>query len=173
MATQTPCNTCPHCHQRLPQPRPEALTPKLADALAQIAKQTHNGQHYVKVEAYRFQGCHARLALWGLAEELLHEKKKGAGQTRSGSWRPTQKGMQWLSGLTTVPSEVCVLRGKVVGLGRDLVTFEEAMASSPAPAKGTVRNAADAEGERLFLQEQARLERSYLEEDEDDDGEEE
>jgi hypothetical protein len=55
----------------------------------------------------------------------------------------------------------------VVGLGRDLITFQEALVQTQAPAKS--RKAHDAEGERLFLQEQARLERSYLEEDGDDD----
>lgn len=107
----------------MPQPRVERLTPLLADALQQIARQTDNGKVFVKVPAYRFQGLHARLVYWGLIEELLHEKRTGSGQTRSGSWRPTSKGLQWLTGLTQVPSEVHVQGGKVVGLGRTMVTF--------------------------------------------------
>ena len=160
MAT-TPCPTCPHCHQTLPQPRVERLTPALADALAQIAQESQRGQIYVPVAAYRWRGTHARLALWGLAEELLHARRSGSGQTRSGSWRPTQRGMQWLSGLIHVPSEVHVLRGRVVGLGRDLITWEQAMA--PAPVRR--RSGSDIDGERRYLDEQAALEASYLEED--------
>lgn len=165
------CEACPNCHRPYPQPRVEHLTAALADALTQIAKQTDGGKVYVKVEAYRFQGCHARLALWGLAEELLHPKKSGSGQTRSGSWRPTAKGMQWLSGVTQVPSEVHVVGGKVVGLGRTLVGFEEALVAAPSKAKtkgkakGKAKRVIEDEGERLYLLEQAQLEREYLEAD--------
>lgn len=159
-----PCEACPTCRRPLPSPRVERLTPALADALAQIARQTQDGKVFVRIEAYRFKGTHARLALWGLAEELLFEKRTGSGQTRSGSWRPTQKGMQWISGLTHVPSEVFVQGGKVVGLGRSLITWEQAMAQTPAK-RSKKRAAADEEGERLFLQEQAALEREYLEAD--------
>lgn len=164
-----PSTCCPHCHQTLPVPRVERLTSTLADALAQISRQTQDGAHYVKVPAYQFRGLHARLVYWGLLEELLHQKKSGSGQTRSGSWRPTVKGCQWLSGLTTVPSEVFVLKGRVVGLGCTMITFEEALTQAEAPAKGRARKAMEDEGDRLFLAEQARLERSYLEEDDDDD----
>lgn len=149
---------CPTCHRPLPQPEVERLTP----ALAQIARQTQDGKVFVRVPAYQFKGRHARLGLWGLAEELLFPKKSGSGQTRSGSWRPTQKGMQWISGLTHVPSEVFVQGGKVVGLGRDLITWEQAMAA-PTKGKGKARESIDDEGERLFLLEQAQLEREYLE----------
>lgn len=159
----TSCSACPTCHRPFPSPRVERLTPLLADALQQIARQTQDGKVYVKVPAYRFQGVHAKLALWGLAEELLLEKRSGSRQTRSGSWRPTAKGMQWLAGFGLVPSEVHVHAGKVVGLGRTMVSFEEAMAGPPPPVKGKTRSGADEEGERLFLQEQYRLERSYLE----------
>ena len=61
-----------------------------------------------------------------------------------------------------------MLRGKVVGLDRDLVTFQEALTSAPAPAEGRAKRAVQDEGDRLFLLEQDRLERSYLEEDEDE-----
>lgn len=155
------CNACPTCHRPMPQPRVERLTPLLADALQQIAKQTQDGRVYVKVPAYQFRAQHAKLALWGLAEELLMSKRSGSGQTRSGSWRPTLKGMQFLGGITKVPSELHVQAGKVVGLGRTMVSFEEAMAGAASPVKA--RRAIDDEGERLFLREQARLERSYLE----------
>ena len=71
--------------------------------------------------------------------------------------------MQWISGVTTVPSEVHVAAGKVVGLGRNLVSFEESLVSAPSTGKGKARKAIDDEGERLFLLEQDVLERSYLE----------
>jgi len=74
---------------------------------------TDGGKVFAKIPAYQYRGLHARLALWGLAEELLHVKRDGHGQTRSGQWRPTQKGMQWLSGMTLVPSEVYVQQGRV------------------------------------------------------------
>jgi hypothetical protein len=93
MPTQTTCPTCPHCHQRLPQPRVERLSPLLAEALSQISRRTDGGKHYVRVPAYQFKGLHGRLALWGLIEELLHPRRSGSGQTRSGGWRPTQKGL--------------------------------------------------------------------------------
>lgn len=157
-----PCTACPTCNRPMPQPRVERLTPVLADALAQIARQTQDGKVFVRVPAYQFKGSHAKLALWGLLEELLHPRRSGSGQTRSGSWRPTLKGMQFLGGITRVPSEVFVQAGKVVGLGRTLVSFEEALAST-APVKGKARRAIDDEGERLFLQEQVQLQRSYLE----------
>jgi hypothetical protein len=159
------CEACPTCRRPFPSPRVEHLTPLLASALQQIARQTDGGKVYVKVEAYRFKGTHARLALWGLAEELLHPRRSGSGQTRSGFWRPTQKGMQWISGLTHVPSEVFVQGGKVVGLGRSLITWEQAMLAAPTKGKGKARKAIDDEGERLFLAEQAQLEREYLEAD--------
>ena len=132
------CNACPHCHRSFPTPRVERLTSALADALSQIAKQTDGGKVYVKVPAYQFGATHARLVLWGLAEELLIPKRAGSGQTRSGSWRPTVKGMQWISGVTTVSSEVFVLGGKVVGLGRNLVSFEESLASACWRRSGSV-----------------------------------
>jgi len=159
MTTSTCCRTC---NRPVPQPEVEQLTPSLADALRQIARQTQDGKVFVKVPAYQFKGRHARLSLWGLAEELLHAKKSGSGQTRSGSWRPTQKGMQGLGGVTTAPSEVYVLKGKVVGLGRTMISWEQAMVAAPVKSKKG-RSAADEEGERLFLMEQDALERSYLE----------
>jgi hypothetical protein len=159
------CEACPTCHRPYPTPRVERLTANLADALAQIARQTDNGKVYVRVPAYQFGATHARLALWGLAEELLHPRRSGSGQTRSGSWRPTAKGMQWLSGLAVVPSEVFVQGGKVVGLGRAMISFDEALVAAPTSGKGKARKAVQDEGERLFLAEQAQLEASYLEAD--------
>lgn len=168
MATSSTFHACPTCQRPYPQPRIEHLTPVLADALAQIAKQTDGGKVFVRVPAYQFKGLHARLALWSLAEELLQPRRSGSGQTRSGCWRPTLKGMQWLSGLTQVPSEVHVQGGKVVGLGRTLISFEEALASPGPQARGNSKGqrALQDEGERLFLREQARLQREYLEAEE-------
>ena len=58
------CDACPHCHRPFSTPRVERLTPNLADALAQIARQTQDGKVFVKVPAYQFTGSHAKLALW-------------------------------------------------------------------------------------------------------------
>ena len=157
--------SCTTCHRAFPTPRVERLTSTLADALAQIARQTDGGKVFVRVPAYQFQGVHARLVYWGLVEELLHPRRSGSGRTRSGSWRPTAKGMQWLSGVTAVPSEVFVLGGKVVGLGRTMITWEQALVAISAKGSKKRGAAADEEGERLFLQEQAALEREYLEAD--------
>ena len=46
--------------------------------------------------------------------------------------------MQWLSGMVTVPSVVHVVAGKVVGLGRSMITFQEGVAVFSHPMQGAV-----------------------------------
>lgn len=162
MKPTKPC--CSACRQPLPQPRTERLTPTLAAALEEIAQQTDNGKVFAPIPAYRYRAQHAKLALWGLLEELLFEKKSGSGQTRSGQWRPTSKGMQWLSGMTHVPSEVYVLQGRVVGLGTTPVSFQAVKDTVGMSTKERAAMAADAEGYRAWAREQAQLDREYLDE---------
>ena len=126
---KTPRPRCHHCGQYLPQERRERLTDGLVRALRQIAAE--GGQHnFIEVDPYKFKGTHGKLRYWDLLEEQMYisEDDPDHPQRRSGRWRLTQRGRDYLAGKIQVPEYAVVLQDQVVryeGAGKEPEILED------------------------------------------------
>lgn len=165
--TKDAAQICPCCGQRKPKPRVAKIY-KMMRAFTEIAEASGQGQ-WVKVPAFRYSGTHAQLKYWGVIEDQVHYNKAGEEKRRSGVWRVTAHGKEWMAGRVTVPAEAIVLLDAVQNFSSTRLTFNEAMECF----KDSKRFASIEESrwETEFERERAREERRSLEADDDDDDE--
>ena len=100
----------------------------------------------IKKAGHRGQGDASRLLHWGLVERDPNDRPDGG---RSGYWRITQRGADFLYGRTTIPKYVYVFDGRVLGMDGDHVSvrdvigtkfsYEEMMAGGPMPMERVER----------------------------------
>lgn len=72
------------------------------------------------------RGDAAKLAYWGLIAEQPKDPDDTSKRT-SGMWKPTEKGLQFVDGLVTVPSHVHVFDAKIMGFSETHTTIIEAL----------------------------------------------
>lgn len=72
----------------------------------------------------RLGGEFARLALWGLVEELSEPRPDGG---RAGWWRVTDRGVQFIRGEISLPAYARVYNGRLVELQGDEISITEAL----------------------------------------------
>ena len=104
---------CPCCNQMVKLYR-RPLTRNMAKVLLEFYRGARHGDGWLHIRRDVFRGHaadgeHAKLRYWGLLEER---------QERSGYWRITERGKQFVEGQILMPRVALVLNGQVLALDR-------------------------------------------------------
>lgn len=70
-------------------------------------------------------GDTAKLVHWGLIESMPGEREDGS--KRTGWWRVTEKGEQWLHGRVSIPKYALIYNGEFLGFDGGPVTIHDAL----------------------------------------------
>lgn len=156
--------TCPCCDQfarvyrRLLHGSQVRWLMYLAEASLRLRRQFYDrsdlavGNGWVSKDHWTIRpegGDYGKLVLWGLTEALSEpEAERYSTGGRSGIWRPTLLGIEFVYGVTPVPAWVLVYNGELVSLDPDaplvyarnvagtVFNYDELLATMPRDAEG-------------------------------------
>jgi len=82
-------------------------------------------EEFLRVNGYQRSGDFPYLVHWGILEKM--QGKRGDGSSRTGFYKLTDKGRQFVQGNITVPQTLIFYNGKCEGFEGDEITIQQAL----------------------------------------------
>mgnify|MGYP000306415011 CR=1 FL=1 len=118
---------CPCCGQFVKKYKTN-LNSSMVYALILIAKAPdgwlHVEDHFVDIGC-KLKGVHGKLKHWGLIRQKPNDDQPEKNKT--GYWRITQKGRDFVNNIVTVPQYVWLFNNKQYGFSENHVTIQQAL----------------------------------------------